>query len=584
MTKSKTELNFTDYFFNMINLFLGKEQNNNSDYNISESSTLESFMPSYEFIIVLPEFMLLNATLIVLVFCVFFSTKSTKDQDRYPTTFKLCGWLSIFILVFTFALMSFNISKGSCWNGAYIQTNLTSAVKMLVIGITIICVLNSITYLSKIKIDLFEYFILILLTVMGLLIIISANDFLLLYLAIETTSLLYYVLACFKKNNIFSLEAGLKYFILGAVASGVLLFGMALVTGVTGLFNFNELEIFFSKIAITENFLIKNSIPNQYIYIKHNENLINFYMITIVFLSQIGFVLILAAILFKLAIVPFHMWAPDVYEGAPLPVSFFLSTAPKLAMFTILVRLLEGPFKFFDYIWQPILIIAATLSIILGTFNAIRQNKIKRLFAYASINHMGYILLGLATLTIQGTIASFAYLLIYLILSVASWSILILLNTKYKENLHKITDLGPILKTNPFLANCMVITLFSMCGIPPLAGFFAKLEILKVLMEEDVFFIAFVIVLSSVISTFYYLRFIKIIYIDKAKIKKTFTHIRRPILRSPKFRLKLDFLIRRTLLTLFVLINIFYMVSIESTLIEWVKHFLDYDFQKLEDF
>jgi NADH-quinone oxidoreductase subunit N len=309
---------------------------------------------------------------------------------------------------------------------------------------------------------------------------ISSNDLIIFYIGLELQSLALYVLASFNRDNLLSSESGVKYFVLSALSSGLLLYGCSLIYGFSGSTNFQ---------VISEQ-IISNS-----------------YGLTF------GIVFILVGLAFKISAVPFHMWAPDVYQGSPTSVTAFFALLPKVAALTVLIRILYVPFLNMLDQWQLIVVFLSIASMILGSVAAIGQKNLKRLIAYSSISHMGYALAGISTGTNQGIQSSITYIFIYLIMNLAFFSCVFMMkkNDKYYENLD---DLSGISKNHPILSFCFLIILFSLAGIPPLAGFFAKFYIFTAVIEQSMFFLAIVGLLSTVIAAFYYLRIIKIIYFD----------------------------------------------------------------------
>ena len=290
-------------------------------------------------------------------------------------------------------------------------------------------------------------------------------------------------MATFNRDKLKSSEAGLKYFVLSALSSGLLLYGCSLVYGFSGSTNFD---------------IISNQLNS-------NEYVLTF-----------GIVFILVGLAFKISAVPFHMWAPDVYEGSPTSVTLFFTMVPKIAALTVFIRFLYVPFLNLIDQWQMIIIFLSLASMIFGAIAAIGQTNIKRLIAYSSIGHVGYTLAGLATGTNEGIQSSIIYITIYIVMNLALFSGLLMLrrNNQYHED---IEDLSGLSKNHPLLSISLLIVLFSLAGIPPLAGFFAKFYIFKAVLEESMYFLAIVGLLSTVISAFYYLRIIKIIYFDNQK-------------------------------------------------------------------
>jgi NADH-quinone oxidoreductase subunit N len=318
-----------------------------------------------------------------------------------------------------------------------------------------------------------------------MMIMISSNDLIVFYMGLELQSLALYVLATFNRDNIKSSEAGLKYFVLSALSSGLLLYGCSLIYGFSGSTNFN---------------IIASQLNS------------NDYALTF------GIVFILVGLAFKISAVPFHMWAPDVYEGSPTTVTLFFTMVPKIAALTVFIRFLFVPFVNLIEQWQMILIFLSIASMLFGAVAAIGQSNIKRLIAYSSIGHVGYALAGIASASNEGIQSSIIYITVYVLMNLGLFSCLLMLkrNDEYFENLE---DLSGLSKNHPLLALSLLVILFSLAGIPPLAGFFAKFYVFKAVIEQSMYFLAIVGLLSTVIAAFYYLRIIKIIYFDQEKEK-----------------------------------------------------------------
>ena len=336
---------------------------------------------------------------------------------------------------------------------------------------------------EDLNINLFEYPILILLATIGMMIMVSANDLIAIFIGLELQSLTLYVLAALNRNHLASSEAGLKYFLLGALSSGLLLFGLSYIYGFTGNTNLN---------------LISTTVTSG------NIGLI------------IGIVFVCSGIAFKVSAVPFHMWTPDVYEGAPTPVTAFFALAPKVAAIALAVRFLIVGFSDIAFDWQQIIIFLSIASMVFAAFAAIAQKNIKRLMAYSSIGHVGYALIGLACGTPQGISSLVIYLSIYLIMNIGVFSFILSMKNKgeYYEN---ISDLSGLYKTHPYYSVVITILMFSLAGIPPLAGFFGKFYIFIAAIESNLLLLAIVGILASVVGAFYYLRIIKVIYFDESK-------------------------------------------------------------------
>ena len=378
----------------------------------------------------------------------------------------------------------------SLFDGSYVIDNLSSFMKILTIlgGVFVLSI--STRYLKLSKIFLIEYPILILCSILGMMVMISSNDLIVFYVGLELQSLALYVLATFNRDQLKSSEAGLKYFVLSALSSGLLLYGCSLIYGFSGSTNFN---------------VIGETMNSTH------------YGLTF------GIVFILVGLSFKISAVPFHMWAPDVYEGSPTSVTLFFAIVPKVAALTVFIRFLYVPFVNMIDQWQPILIFISIASMIFGAIAAIGQNNLKRLVAYSSIGHIGYALAGLSIGTNEGIQSSIVYISIYLVMNLGLFTCLLMLkrNDQYFET---IDDLSGLTKNHPVIALSLMLILFSLAGIPPLAGFFAKFYVFKSVIEQSMYFLAIVGLLSTVIAAFYYLRIIKVIYFDEEKDKYDTDH------------------------------------------------------------
>ncbi len=406
---------------------------------------------------------------------------------------KLIHNISLIILLIT-AAITFNetlgINETTLFDNSISIDYLSSFMKIITLIAAFLVLVISSNYLKTLKIFKIEYPILILSSVLGMMIMISSNDLIVFYMGLELQSLALYVLATFNRDQIKSSEAGLKYFVLSALSSGLLLYGCSLIYGFTGSTNFNV-------------------IANQ---LNSNEYALTF-----------GIVFILVGLAFKISAVPFHMWAPDVYEGSPTSVTLFFTMVPKIAALTVFIRFLYVPFLNLMDQWQMILVFLSIASMVFGAVAAIGQKNLKRLIAYSSIGHVGYVLAGLATGSNEGIQSSIIYITIYILMNLGLFSCLLMMkrNNVYYE---KIDDLSGLSKNHPLLSLSLLIILFSLAGIPPLAGFFAKFYVFKAVLEQSMFFLAIVGLLSTVIAAFYYLRLIKIMYFDNEKEKYDTDH------------------------------------------------------------
>jgi len=401
---------------------------------------------------------------------------------------KLTFNISLVVILIT-AIITFNetfaISRTTLFNDSVVIDYMASLMKIITLLGAFLALIISSSYLKTFKIFKIEYPILILSSVLGMMVMISSNDLMVFYMGLELQSLALYVLATFNRDQLKSSEAGLKYFVLSALSSGLLLYGCSLIYGFSGSTNFN---------------IISNQLNS-------NEYVLTF-----------GIVFILVGLAFKISAVPFHMWAPDVYQGSPTTVTLFFTMVPKIAALTVFIRFLYVPFLNLIDQWQMIIVFLSIASMLFGAIAAIGQTNIKRLIAYSSIGHIGYTLAGLATGSNEGIQSSIVYISIYIIMNLALFSCLLMLkrNNEYYE---EIEDLSGLSKNHPLLSLSLLIILFSLAGIPPLAGFFAKFYIFKAVLEQSMYFLAIVGLLSTVVAAFYYLRVIKIIYFDKEKEK-----------------------------------------------------------------
>tara|TARA_Y100000816_G_scaffold158081_1_gene112883 strand:- start:86 stop:1501 length:1416 start_codon:yes stop_codon:yes gene_type:complete len=404
-----------------------------------------------------------------------------KKSSNLIISLSVITLIGTLILIFGYP-MNTNLDL---FNGSYKIDYMSSYMKILTILSGIFVLITSSKFLKIYKLFNIEYPILILCSILGMMVMISSNDLIVFYIGLELQSLSLYVLAAFNRDQIKSSEAGLKYFVLSALSSGLLLYGCSLIYGFSGTTNFDQISI-----------------------LMNNDQ----YGLTF------GIVFILVGLAFKISAVPFHMWAPDVYEGSPTSVTLFFAVAPKVAALTVIIRFLYVPFVNVIDQWQLIIIFLSIASMIFGAVAAIGQKNLKRLIAYSSIGHMGYALAGLSVGTNQGIQSSVLYISIYLVMNLGFFSCLFMLkrNNTYFEN---IDDLSGLSKNHPLISLSLMIILFSLAGIPPLAGFFAKFYIFKAVLDQSMYYLAIIGLLTTVIAAFYYLRIIKIMYFDLEKEK-----------------------------------------------------------------
>ena len=400
-------------------------------------------------------------------------------------SFNIVFNLTSLILILTIAIILNNPNNEvKIFLDSFIRDSFSNYFKILILISSLFVLNSSKNFITENNLDKFEYPIIILLSILGMFFMVSSNDLILFYLGLELQSLSLYILAAIDRDNLRSSESGIKYFVLSALSSGLLLYGCSLLYGFTGSTNFD---------------LIANQLT------KENVG------------AVFAMVFILVGLAFKVSAVPFHMWTPDVYEGAPTSITNYFAVVPKVAGLALLIKFMLIPFSNILLEWQTILIFISIASMILGAVAAIVQKNIKRLLAYSSIGHIGYALAGVATGEISGYESSIIYISIYVIMNIGAFSCLYLLKKdgQYKEN---ISDLSGISKKHPLLAISLLIILFSMAGVPPLGGFFAKFYIFTAVLEKEMYALAIIGLLTTVISAFYYLKIIKTIYFDDSFI------------------------------------------------------------------
>ena len=420
---------------------------------------------------VFPELLLAIGALVLLLVGAFGGDRSASGI----TDFSVAMLAGVAVIA---GASSFAVSDTlTAFGGGYLADSLAGVFKILVLLSASVALLMARGWMQQAGSFRPEYPVLVMLSVLGMMVMLSAGNLLVLYIGLELQSLVLYVLAAFRRDNSRSSEAALKYFVLGGLASGFLLYGISLVYGATGSIAFSDVPV-------------SGHVPLT------------------------GMAFILAALLFKISAVPFHMWAPDVYEGAPTPVTAFFSVAPKLAAFGLLLRLLYGPFAGLMAEWQDILMVVSAATMLVGSLAAIGQTNIKRLMAYSSVGHVGFALMGMASGTETGLTAVILYLVFYIVMSLGAFSVILLMQ-RDGEALENISDLSGVARVHPGLAAAMAMLMFSMAGIPPLVGFFTKLSIFMAVLNSGLVWLAIVGAVASVIGAFYYLRIIKVMYFDE---------------------------------------------------------------------
>ena len=400
-------------------------------------------------------------------------------------SFNLIFNLSLVIMIITIAIIfnSSNVTE-KIFLDSFVRDEFSNFFKILILISSLFVLNSSKNFIIDNKLNKFEYPIIILISILGMFFMVSSNDLILFYLGLELQSLSLYILAAIDRDNLRSSESGIKYFVLSALSSGLLLYGCSLLYGFTGSTNFE---------------IISNDLNQQ------NTGAI------------FAMVFILVGLAFKVSAVPFHMWTPDVYEGSPTSITSYFAAVPKVAGLAVLIKFMFIPFSNILLEWQTIIIFISIASMILGAVAAIGQKNLKRLLAYSSIGHMGYALAGIATGAINGYKSSIVYLTIYVVMNIGAFSCLYLMKKdgEYKEN---ISDLSGVSKKHPLLSISFLIILFSLAGIPPLGGFFAKFYVFSSVLEQKMYTLAIIGLLTTVISAVYYLKIIKTIYFDENKL------------------------------------------------------------------
>ena len=400
-------------------------------------------------------------------------------------SFNLIFNLTSLILIITMTIIFNNINNTEkIFLDSFVRDDFSNFFKILILVSSLFVLNSSKKFITDNKLDKFEYPVIILISILGMFFMVSSNDLILFYLGLELQSLSLYILAAIDRDNLRSSESGIKYFVLSALSSGLLLYGCSLLYGFTGSTNFD---------------VIAGQLDKQ------NTGAI------------FAMVFILVGLAFKVSAVPFHMWTPDVYEGSPTSITSYFAAVPKVAGLAVLIKFMFIPFSNVLLEWQAIIIFISISSMILGSVAAIGQKNIKRLLAYSSIGHIGYALAGVATGAINGYESSIVYITIYVIMNIGIFSCLYLMKKdgEYKEN---ISDLSGVSKKHPLLALSFLIILFSLAGIPPLGGFFAKFYVFTSVLEQEMYSLAIIGLLTTVISAFYYLKIIKTIYFEENKM------------------------------------------------------------------
>jgi len=423
--------------------------------------------------LILPELIIVVGALVLLMIGVYSGERANNTVTG----------LAVAVLIAAGAWLMLFGKDGVAFNGALVADPFAKIMKILTLIGSAVTLIVSVGFARAEKFDKFEYPVLILLATVGMMLIISANNMIALYMGLELQSLALYVVAAINRESVRSTEAGLKYFVLGSLSSGMLLYGITLVYGYTGHVGFEQIAAALSG----------------------GER-----QLGLVF----GLVFVLAGVAFKISAVPFHMWTPDVYEGAPTPVTTFFASAPKMAAMALMVRVTMGAFEPIASDWQQIIVFVSIASMVLGSFAAIGQRNFKRLMAYSSIGHVGFALVGLAANTEAGVRGVIIYMLIYLAMTLGTFAFILAMRRK-DGNVEQISDLSGLATTNPVMATILTILMFSLAGIPPLAGFWAKWYVFLAAINANLYALAVIGVLASVVGAYYYLRIIKVMWFDE---------------------------------------------------------------------
>jgi NADH-quinone oxidoreductase subunit N len=448
-------------------------------------TNLPLMLPAY------PEIFLLAAGCAILVIDLFL-----KDGARWVTyALALAALAGCAVLTLGVAAATGG-ARATTFNGMFVFDMMASVLKMCTYFAVALCLVYSRAYLADRGLFRGEYFVLVLFAALGMMVMISASHFLTLYLGLELMSLCLYSLVALDRDSAVSTEAAMKYFVLGALASGLLLYGMSMVYGATGTLEIAEVA---KKTAL----------------LAQGENPLKFVL-------AFGLVFIVSGLAFKVGVVPFHMWIPDVYHGAPSSVTLFISTGPKLAAFAMAVRLLVNALPSLAADWQPMLVILSVLSMAIGNLAAIAQSNIKRMLAYSTISHMGFMLLGLLSGVVGGNTLSapeawssaMFYAVVYVLMSLGAFGMVVMLSRSGFEA-ERIEDFKGLNARSPWLAFVMLLLMFSLAGIPPTVGFYAKLAVLQAVLGAGQVWLALVAVLFALIGAFYYIRIVKVMYFDE---------------------------------------------------------------------
>ncbi|SDF10263.1 MULTISPECIES: NADH-quinone oxidoreductase subunit NuoN [Thalassobaculum] len=402
------------------------------------------------------------------------------------SSLKMLSWATIAALAVAAVLVVVKGGEALAFQGLFVTDGFAQYAKILILLGSAFSIVLSLGYLEREQAGRFEYPVLILFATLGMMLMVSAKDLIMLYMGLELQSLALYVVASIRRDTLKSTEAGLKYFVLGALSSGLLLYGCSMIYGFTGTTSFETLATVLGTGAAPSTGLV------------------------------VGLVFLVCGLAFKVSAVPFHMWTPDVYEGAPTPVTALFAVAPKVAAIALFLRVMVDPFGDLLASWQQVVVFVSLASMVVGALAAIMQSNIKRLMAYSSIGHMGYALVGLAAGTEAGVTGVMIYMATYIFMNVGTFAVILGMRRDGRL-VESLSDLAGLSRTHPMMALALMIFMFSMAGIPPLAGFFGKWYVFMAALDAGLYGLAVVGVLASVIGAFYYLRIVKIMYFDEAE-------------------------------------------------------------------
>jgi NADH-quinone oxidoreductase subunit N len=446
------------------------------------TTTLSSYLPA------IPEIFLACMAIVALMVGVF----KTERVTGHVVSFSRLSFFGALLLLLLGSLTPQEAFQKTAVSYMFINDSFTTVMKSVILAGSILVMYISSDYLKSLKIHKPEYYVLHILSVLGMMIMISAYDFIVMYMGLEMMSFCLYILSAYNRNNVKSSEAGLKYFVLGSLSSGMMLYGISLLYGIAGDTSYLSVQ---AALAHTAN--LENS-P----------------------LIAVALVFTLVGLVFKISAVPFHMWTPDVYEGAPTPVTAFMATIVKIASFALLIRVLVIPLAPLAGQWADIFLILSIITMGVGTLMAIVQENMKRLLAFSSIGHVGFMLIGLVTLTQVGFLSTIFYIIIYAIMTLGAFTAFLCIQSG-QQRIEKISHMAGLNKSSPFLAATMALFMLSIAGIPPLAGFWAKFFVFRSAVEVGFWWLALIAVIFSVIGAYYSLKVIKVMYFEEPNVKFT---------------------------------------------------------------